>query len=112
MQGILQRVAYKARLRALSLLSNSTDEPAYSVCEEQLNSHVSSQKLRSFKNKHLGERCFIIGNGPSLNKIDLNKFSNDVTFGSNAIFLKTEEMGFKPTYYMVEDLMSWGRLSL
>ena len=29
--------------------------------------------LKSFKNKYEGHRCFIIGNGPSLNIDDLNK---------------------------------------
>ena len=34
----------------------------------------SRQKLAPFKNKHRGERCVIIGNGPSLNKMDLSFF--------------------------------------
>lgn len=60
-------------------------------------------KLQSLKNKFEGKRCFIIGNGPSLNKIDLSLLKNEYTFGVNSIFLKTEESGFKPTFYMVED---------
>src|SRR4051812_11542434 len=60
--------------------------------------------LKVFKNKHKGERCFIIGNGPSLNKIDLTLLENEVTFGMNAIYLNYEKMGFYPTYYAVEDV--------
>ena len=60
--------------------------------------------LSKFKNKHLNERCFIIGNGPSLNEIDLTFLKNEVTFGVNAIYTNYEKMGFYPTYYTVEDV--------
>ncbi len=59
--------------------------------------------LSALKNKFKGQRCFIIGNGPSLNKCDLSLLQNEYTFGVNGIFYKTYEMGFKPTFYMVED---------
>lgn len=61
------------------------------------------QKWQLLKNKYYGKRCFIIGNGPSLNKHDLSSLQNEYTFGVNGIFYKTEEMGFKPTFYVVED---------
>lgn len=59
--------------------------------------------ILKFKNKYAGKRCFIIGNGPSLNKIDLKKLENEYTFAVNGIFYKTSENGFVPTFYMVED---------
>jgi glycosyltransferase involved in cell wall biosynthesis len=61
------------------------------------------KKLQTLKDKFKGERCFIVGNGPSLNKCDLTLLENEYTFAVNGIFYKTEEMGFKPTFYMVED---------
>jgi len=60
-------------------------------------------KLKNLKDKYRAKRCFIIGNGPSLNKCDLKLLENEYTFGVNGIFYKTDEMGFKPTFYMVED---------
>ena len=60
-------------------------------------------KLLALKDRFRGERCFIIGNGPSLNKCDLKKLENEYSFGVNGIFYKTDEMGFKPTFYVVED---------
>lgn len=60
-------------------------------------------KLTSLKDKFKGHRCFIIGNGPSLNKLDLRKLEGEYSFGVNGIFYKTREMGFKPTFYVVED---------
>lgn len=55
------------------------------------------------KDLYKGRRCFIIGNGPSLNKIDFNLLRNEVTIGCNGIFYKTQETGFIPTLYTVED---------
>lgn len=57
-----------------------------------------------FRNRYAGRRCFIIGNGPSLNKLDLKKLENEFTFGVNSIFLAKEQMGFEPTFYCVEDV--------
>lgn len=63
---------------------------------------ADTEKLKDLKNKFKGKRCFIIGNGPSLNKIDLSLLKDEYTFGVNSIFLK-EKDGFKPTFYVVED---------
>lgn len=59
------------------------------------------EKLKGLKNIHAGERCFIIGNGPSLKKTNLKLLENETTFGFNGIYLN--EFGFKPTYYMATD---------
>jgi len=61
------------------------------------------EKIRQFKNRHAGQRCFIIGNGPSLNKMNLQPLKDEITFGVNAIYLNYEKMGFRPTYYSVVD---------
>jgi len=60
-------------------------------------------KIDSLKNIHKGQRCFILGNGPSLNKTDVLKLKNEITFGVNSIFLMAQTNDFKPTYYVVED---------
>jgi hypothetical protein len=59
--------------------------------------------LRAFKDCHRGERCFILGNGPSLRHTDLTPLADEVTFGVNGIFYMTWQCGFTPTYYVVED---------
>jgi len=61
------------------------------------------KKIKKLKNKFKGKRCFILGNGPSLNKIDLRKIENEFSFAVNGIFYKTEETGYRPTFYVVED---------
>jgi hypothetical protein len=59
--------------------------------------------IQAFKNRYPGKRCFIVGNGPSLNKMDLSLLENEYSFAVNGIFYKTKEMGFRPSFYMVED---------
>jgi uncharacterized Rossmann fold enzyme len=49
------------------------------------------------------DRCFIIGNGPSLNQTNLDLLDGEVTFATNGIFLKFEDTRFRPTFYVVED---------
>jgi hypothetical protein len=46
-----------------------------------------ASRLTQFKNKHDGEDCFIIGNGPSLNSMDLTPLRMYHTFGLNKIYL-------------------------
>jgi len=60
-------------------------------------------QLASLRDKYKGKRCFIVGNGPSLNKCDLSLLKNEFTFAVNGIFYKTDEVGYRPTFYMVED---------
>lgn len=61
------------------------------------------QELSRLRNCHSGRRCFIIGNGPSLKKMDLRPLADEVTIGCNGLFLLFDSMGFVPTYYTVED---------
>ena len=64
---------------------------------------ADKKKLLAFHNKYKGQRCFIVGNGPSLNELNLNHLAGEYSFAVNGIFYKTEEMGYKPTFYVVED---------
>ena len=59
--------------------------------------------ISGLKDTHLGKRAFLIGNGPSLNKIDLSLLQKEVTFGTNSIFLNKHN--FHPKYYIVEDVL-------
>ena len=49
------------------------------------------------KNHFKGYRCFVIGNGPSLNKHDFSLIKNEFTIGSNYIFMNHKNMGFYPS---------------
>lgn len=65
--------------------------------------HENEKVLRGLHNRYLGERCFIIGNGPSLTWADLNRLIPEYTFASNKIYLSYEFTKFRPTFYTVID---------
>lgn len=56
-----------------------------------------------FKDIHLGESCFIIGNGPSLTGRDLNQINGIPSFSSNRINLILDRTIWKPYYYTIAD---------
>ena len=61
------------------------------------------ETIERLRDIHKGQRCFILGNGPSLNKCNLALLGDEYSFAVNGIFYKTREMGYKPNFYMVED---------
>lgn len=70
-----------------------------------LKKQISKRKMVSdhFMNIHKGERCFIIGNGPSLTMDDLQKLSEEYTFTVNSLYKSFPVLNYKPTYYFVMD---------
>ncbi len=60
-------------------------------------------ELKKYKNIHKGQRCFIIGTGPSLTARDLDRLKGEITFGSNRIFEIFSQTDWRPTYYMNQD---------
>ncbi len=52
---------------------------------------------------HTGERCFIIGNGPSLTATDLSKLKGEYTFAANRIYDIFSQTDWKPTFYVSLD---------
>lgn len=63
-----------------------------------------AQDIRQFKNKHLGEACFVIGNGPSLTIEDLERLQGCPTFASNLLYKLFDQTSFRPTYYVNADI--------
>lgn len=63
----------------------------------------SRQVVRKLKNKHKGQRCFIIGNGPSLRAQDLELLKDEICFGANRIYEIYKETEWRATYYCVQD---------
>ena len=59
--------------------------------------------LEKLHNRYSGERCFILGNGPSLSEVPLELLQTEYTFASNFIYKKTLKRDFRPTFYMAED---------
>ena len=61
---------------------------------------TNREHLATFAGKHKNQRCFIIGNGPSLSEMDLSPLKNEITFGLNRIYLLFEKIPFVPTYFV------------
>ena len=60
----------------------------------------SEQRLLDLRDRYAGQRCFIIGNGPSLNEMDLTPLRNEYTFALNRGYLLFERIG-GPTTFLV-----------
>lgn len=61
------------------------------------------KRLSLYKNKYKGQRCFVIGTGPSLTLDDLFAIRDEHTFASNGIFKYIADTGWKPEFYSVCD---------
>lgn len=61
-------------------------------------------RIRRYANRYSGQTAVLMGNGPTLNRVDFDLLRGVPTFGVNAIYLKADDMGFLPTHYLVEDV--------
>lgn len=66
-----------------------------------------TKRIKQFKGIHAGERCLIIGNGPSLilGDIEKSKKLGLFTMASNMIFNCYEQTLWRPNYYFFTDVM-------
>lgn len=65
---------------------------------------VYRPRMRDLRERYKNrKRCFLIGNGPSLNRTDLSMLKDEVTFAVNGFFLKARDLDWLPTFYLVED---------
>lgn len=85
--SILNQVIGEKKARALRRWCELQD-PRY---------RTSMRRLAKYRNLHAGKRCFIIGNGPSLNQTDLSMLKDEFTFGTNRIYLHPT---FRPSYFV------------
>lgn len=60
-------------------------------------------KNKVFKNKHKGQRCFILLNGPSIKECDLSLLKNEKTFVCNYFYKSNLNVDIKPDYYLLFD---------
>lgn len=75
---------------------------------------VKNNVFESYKDKHLGERVFLIGNGPSLADTNLNLLKDENTIAMNRIsMIYPKFKNWRPNYYLfsstnVKD-KTWGQ---
>ncbi|MCW5878097.1 MAG: hypothetical protein KIS80_04445 [Anaerolineales bacterium] len=61
---------------------------------------TNRQRIEEVHNKHVGERCVLLANGPSLARTDLAGTKGEITMGMNRIYLNFDRMGFATSYYV------------
>jgi hypothetical protein len=61
------------------------------------------EEWKELKEKYKGERIFLIGNGPSLNKTPLYLLKDEYTLAFNRFNIYTERLNWYPSMYMVVD---------
>lgn len=67
---------------------------------------ASKHRIAKYQDRYLGERCFVIGNGPSLQNTDLSLLEDEYTFGMNRIYLAFQDWGFRTSFLVsVNDLV-------
>lgn len=59
--------------------------------------------LHKYSGAHSGDRCFVIGNGPSLAETDMNLLRSEITFGSNRCYLGFKKWNYPFTYWGCTD---------
>ena len=80
------------------------------ACVRKISSHIfpkQYESLSKLKNSMNSQRCFIIGNGPSLNVEDLELLNNETTFAVNNIYTIFPKTNWRPTYYAICDINAY-----
>lgn len=93
------RVQHEAR-RGVALATGEAKFRAWALTAE---GRSNARRLEALREQYAGRRCFVMGNGPSLLKSDLNRLDSEVTIVSNAHYLIWDQLDYIPTFLAVED---------
>ena len=63
----------------------------------------TAETLEPYRGKFKGQRCFIIGNGPSLRAEDLERIKGEFCIGSNQVYRMFEKTAWRPRVYTAVD---------
>jgi len=59
-----------------------------------------AHSITQFKDKYKGERCFIIGNGPSLARTPLSLIKGEYSIGINRIGMRYDKTDWRPSHFL------------
>ena len=65
------------------------------------------KRLEELHNKHKGERCFVVGMGPSLDKTKFDLIKDEHFIVSNSFYVGMDKFKVKPEYWVVADDAVW-----
>lgn len=68
------------------------------------------KRIQKYKDIHKGERCFIVGQGPSLTIDDLEKIKNEISFTVNSGPVAYNQTEWRAQYYVAFDPIVFNRV--
>lgn len=98
----LYKALWEIKLNVADLVAYCT-KLAYCKKCNKTNDEYNKQKIEALKDKYKGERCFIVGSGPSLTIEQLELIKGEYTFGVNADFMLYEKSTWRASSYAVID---------
>ena len=66
---------------------------------------AGEKEIRGYRDAYQGQRCFIIGNGPSLRVADLDRLKGEFSIASNSIYRLFGDTAWRPTMYTAHDFL-------
>ena len=103
-KGKLARIATNLRSSQLARTAIAPVKIAqHALQDARYARSADARYIRSLESMYVGQRCFIVGNGPSLRIEDLEAISSDVSFGANKISNVFDKTSWRPTFYLAFD---------
>ena len=63
------------------------------------------RRILAYKDRFAGQRCFLIGNGPSLVPEDLDRLRGEICFGCNLIYNMYDKVTWRPDFYCLSSFV-------
>jgi len=98
LRGVLSGVLFRTGQTLLQSSARLAPTIKLSPAEQQL-----IARNAAFRNHHAGKRCFVIGNGPSLNTQDLSLLKDDITFVMSGFWKHPVVAQWQPHFYCLCD---------
>jgi hypothetical protein len=100
MRQLLKKIpgVYPSYLRYLEARRSIRRHPSVIAWQLDYKRWLSLARMRQYHNRYVGERCFIVGNGPSLNKMDITPLRNEKAFILNRGYLLLDQVGTESTF--------------
>ena len=99
--SLVNPAAYARRIRRLPHVQRCKDW----LAAHEIPTNPEQWRIRQLRDRHRGQRAFVLGNGPSLQIADLARLQGEITFASNKIYLAFDQTSWRPTYYSVYDVL-------
>lgn len=103
--SMVEIIVCKERLTDSEIQKLKNHKRYFDIYENNEKRKKYEETLKIYHKKHEGQKCFIVGNGPSLQMKDLEKIQNlnIPTFGVNLIYKMYPSTYWRPTYFVITE---------